>query len=185
MPKKKHPGGRPLELTRKIIKEAETILPVAFYKDTLADFLGITIQTLRRWIREGAKEQRRRERGKEPEKKWDLHVEFCSTIKKKLSMTETACLKGIFNQGIDPERGQWTALMTLLERTQSHKYGQNQQRMRDLEDRIKDLEAMLTNALTGRSPISGPNITEETKTTPEVPTPNPTEPPANPPPTVS
>lgn len=129
-------AGRPRELTRTIIKEVADLIPRTLYIETVADAIGVHRVTINRWLKDGGKEQRRRERGKEHNRKYDLHCEFCIAVKKALAGAESDHLQQIQAAGTQ----QWQALAWVLERRFLNKWSLNRAEVRELKKRLTELE---------------------------------------------
>lgn len=134
--------GRPSLLTPEIIERAKELLPRALYVETVAAQLGITSETFRDWIREGTKENRRREQGQKPDRKRDLHCQFSSTVKKAIADAETDFLSVIQAAGSNA----WQALAWVLERRFPQRWATNRGELRALAKQIAAIAKQGTNA---------------------------------------
>lgn len=134
--------GRPRELTPAIIKEVADLIPRTMYIETVADAIGVHRVTINRWLKDGGKEQRRRERGKEPNHKYDLHCEFCIAVKKALAGAESDHLQQVQAAGTQ----QWQACAWVLERRFLNKWSLNRGELRELKKRLAELEKQLGTA---------------------------------------
>jgi hypothetical protein len=123
-------------LTPAIIKEVADLIPRTMYLETVADAIGVHRVTINRWLKLGGKEQRRRERGQEPNHKYDLHCQFCIAVKKALAVTESDHLQQIQAAGTM----QWQACAWVLERRFLNKWSLNRGELRELKKRLADLE---------------------------------------------
>lgn len=142
------PAGRPLELTREIIKQVAEFLPRALYVETVAGHIGVHRYTFSRWLREGSKEQRRRDGGAEPNPKFDLHCELSSTVKKALAGAESDYLSQIQAAGTEA----WQALAWILERRFPQRWATNRGELRALAKQIAAIAAQgKTHAEPGRA----------------------------------
>ena len=130
------PAGRPLELTSQLIADAVALIPRTLYVETVADSLGIHRDTFREWVRIGAREQRRRDRGKEPRRELDLHCEFSVSVKRAIAETEADHLSQIQAAGTES----WQALAWVLERRFLGKWSLNRAEVRELKRRLDELE---------------------------------------------
>lgn len=130
------PAGRPLELTPQMVAEAERLIPLTLYIETVADLLGVHRVTFRRWVKAGAVEQRKRDRGREPNPKYDLHRQLCIAIKKALGKTESDHLQQIQAAGTES----WQAMAWVLERRFLGKWSLNRAEVRELKRRLDELE---------------------------------------------
>ena len=130
------PAGRPLELTQQMVDEAERLIPVTLYIETVADLLGVHRVTFRRWVKAGAVEQRRQDRGHEPNQKYQLHRQLCIAVKKALGRMESDHLQQIQAAGTES----WQALAWVLERRFLGKWSLNRAEVRELKKRLDELE---------------------------------------------
>jgi hypothetical protein len=126
-------------LTEEVIAEVERLALRALYIETIAECIGFHRVTLHRWIKIGGIEQRRRERGLEPNPKYDLHCKLCYTIKRSLAKTESDLLWHIQNAGAV----QWQALAWILERRNPQRWGQNRDQLKALAASVKDMEQVV------------------------------------------
>ncbi len=126
------PAGRPLELTPAVIERVKELLPRALYVETIAASLGISRECWRKWTLAGAKEQRRRERGKEPDVTRELHYLLVGTIQKTLSAAEVDFLSVVQAAGTET----WTALAWILERRFPERWATNRGELRALAKQI-------------------------------------------------
>jgi len=111
--------ARPSLLTPETHRTIVAALQAGTYLDTAASVAGINRDTLREWLKRGAREARRREAGKKAARAEDRYVAFSAAVKKALAMFELAAISGIRNAG----QNQWQALAWLLERRMPHRYG--------------------------------------------------------------
>lgn len=126
------PAGRPLELTPETIKQVAAALPRALYAETVAGLIGVHRYTLSRWLKMGSKEQRRRDAGKDPDPKLDLHCELSATVKRVMAESETDFLSVIQAAGADA----WQALAWVLERRFPDRWATNRGELRALAKQI-------------------------------------------------
>lgn len=129
------PAGRPLSLTPGVIAQVKQLLPRALYFETVAASIGVHRLTFRKWLRDGAKETRRREQGHDPDPKLDLHCELSNTVQKVLAETETDYLSQIQAAGTQA----WTAVAWILERRFPGKWSQNRAELRQLKRQVEEL----------------------------------------------
>lgn len=129
-------AGRPLELNVDIIRQVGEHLPRTLFIETVADKIGVHRETLRLWIKAGGKEQRRRDRGKEPLPKYDLHCALVGVIQKALSDKQANLLAGIEMAGED---GAWQAMAWLLERRFPGQWGSHKREVKELRKQLADL----------------------------------------------
>lgn len=135
-------GGRPQLLNQEIIKQTAELLPRSLYIETVASQLGITGETFRQWLKAGARERRRRESGKLPDEKLDLHCEFSATVKK-----VTACAEADYLSLIQAAGAQaWQALAWVLERRFPQRWATNRGELRALAKQIAVIADQATNA---------------------------------------
>lgn len=126
------PAGRPTLLTPELIRQAAALLPRALYVETVAAQLGVTAHTFRAWMRSGAKERVRREQGKAPDPKLDLHCEFSTVIKKASADAEADFLSCVQAAGTQS----WQALAWVLERRFPQRWATNRGELRELAKQI-------------------------------------------------
>jgi hypothetical protein len=138
-------AGRPLQLTKDVIRQVEDFLPRALYVETVAAHLGIHRYTFSRWLREGGREQRRRDAGKAPDPKLDLHCELSVTVKKALAGAESDYLSVIQAAGAEA----WQALAWVLERRFPQRWATNRGELRALAKQI----AAIAGGGTGAKPV--------------------------------
>lgn len=142
-------AGRPCILTRELIEQVASLLPRALYIETVAGQVGITSETFREWQRLGARENRRREEGKEPDPTLNLHCEFSSTIKRVTAEAEADYLSCIQAAGSQA----WTALAWILERRFPQRWATNRGELRALAKEMAKLNAAkITDAKPDRKP---------------------------------
>jgi hypothetical protein len=79
--------GRPTALTPEVIEDVRRLLPVVLYVETVADYLGVDRTTVRKWLKRGAKEEKRLRRtpGAKANQKEILFREFFLVYKKGLA----------------------------------------------------------------------------------------------------
>jgi hypothetical protein len=122
-------------LTREIIDKAADLVKRCLYVETVAASLGIHRDTFNEWMKAGSREQRRRDRGLEPNAGLDRHVEFSGAIKKALADAEGDYLSVIQAAGADA----WTALAWVLERRFPQRWATNRGELRALAKQIAGL----------------------------------------------
>lgn len=127
--------ARLLILTKEIIQQVAKLLPRALYIESVVAQLSISRETFRVWQILGTKEQRRRDKGQEPNPKYDLHCELIGTIKKALAEAETEYLQLIQAAGTQT----WTALAWILERRFPDKWATNRGELRALAKQLAAL----------------------------------------------
>ncbi len=128
--------GRPLELTQAVIDEAAKLIPRALYLETVAHAMGLTRETFYQWLKVGGRERRKRERGKDPDRKLDLHCAFSDTVKRALAHAEIDFLSQIQAAGTES----WQAIAWLLERRHIGKWSLQRAEVRELKRRLGELE---------------------------------------------
>lgn len=134
MPKSQ--GGRPTALTESIISEAALLAASVDYAETLADMLGVHRTTLRRWIKRGCREQRRREQGLPPIEGEDRPFRFCIAIKKGRALAEKHSLEVIEAAA---NAGVWQAAAWRLERAHPERWSQHKQELARLRKLVNQV----------------------------------------------
>lgn len=115
-----HPGGRPGELTQAVIAEVERLLPECMYLETVASLIGVTNRAMQKWLKRGAKEQRRLEKpDAEPIEKEAIYLEFVRVHKKAIADSERKAIKRISRASAK----QWQAAAWILERRFAERWG--------------------------------------------------------------
>lgn len=135
--------GQPTKCTDEVIATVEKILPTVLYLESVADYVGVDRITVGRWIKEGKREERRRERGIAPSESY--HINQCYRLwlvyKRALASGE------IFDAGTIKKAAekQWQAAAWRLERRFPEKWGGDRRVIRDLEKKLRELEEALRN----------------------------------------
>jgi hypothetical protein len=140
------PIGRPTLLTRVIVGRAAQLIETVQYVETVAALLGINRRTFQRWLRDGARIERRVEGGDLTELTNDelLRLDFCRAVKKGLAQAEHDALERIGMHSLE----NWQANAWLLERRHPERWGSDRAEMRKLARRAEELTKKL-DALTG------------------------------------
>ena len=118
--------GRPTRLTTGIMEDLVAICSRGCYMETAASVLGLCVESVRRWMKRGAKENERMQRliddGHDVEKFMDeqdlLYAKFSRSIKAALSGAELEDLESIREAG----EKQWQAKAWRLERMHPQRY---------------------------------------------------------------
>jgi hypothetical protein len=137
-----HAGGRPTLLTAETLKDVERYLPTVMYMETVGDYLGVSRQTWRGWLRRGRKEHDRLKKARtktEPLESEALYLQFFATVKKALAEGEIHDAAVIKKAATE----QWQAAAWRLERRFPARWGR-----RDTTHVILDrlIEAQLAEA---------------------------------------
>jgi hypothetical protein len=104
---RKHPGGRPTKLTRKIIDDFIIALRAGNYLETAAAYVGVSKQTLFNWLRRGARGQEK------------ICVEFLDSVKKAQAESEIRDIATI----VAASKTTWQAAAWRLERKHPGRWG--------------------------------------------------------------
>lgn len=131
--------GAPSKLSEDLIARAVEALPRCLYLETVADLLGIDRGTLRNWLRRGAKEMRRRARGRTPHRAEDLHVRFHQEVMRAFAQTTSDLLDRI--RGASEIH--WQAAAWILERRCPDLWGRDRHEVLEMKRSIKELEARI------------------------------------------
>jgi hypothetical protein len=136
------PAGRPTDLTPEVIKDTAKFLPTVMYLESVGDYLNVSRQTWRGWLRRGRKEYNRIRKARtktEPLETEALYLEFFTTVKKALAEGEIHDAAVIKKAAAE----QWQAAAWRLERRFPARWGR-----RDTTHVILDklIEAQLAQA---------------------------------------
>lgn len=101
----------------KIRRQILDLLRAGNYIKTAADAVGLSTETIHGWMREGAKELRRREAGEPPDHTMDLLVSFTLEARAALSHAEATAV-GKLTRSKD-----WRAQVAYLERRFPKRWG--------------------------------------------------------------
>ncbi len=104
---RKHPGGRPTKLTRKIIDDIVIGLRTGNYLETAAAYVGVSKQTLFNWLKRGARGQEK------------VCIEFLDSVKKAQAESEMRDIATI----VAASKTTWQAAAWRLERKHPAKWG--------------------------------------------------------------
>jgi hypothetical protein len=118
--------GRPTALTPEVIEDVRRLLPVVMYVETVADYLGVDRTTVSKWLKRGAKEEKRLRRnpGAKTTQKEALFLEFFLVYKKglaeglfcDLATIKKASVDQIGEDGQIIRKGEWQAAAWRAER---------------------------------------------------------------------
>jgi hypothetical protein len=114
------PAGRPTLLTREIIQDVRRLLPTVLYLESVGDYLGVSPETWRVWVRRGRKEAKRLANPRaKPRASEALYLEFFATYKKALAEGE------IYDLGVIKKASaeQWQAAAWRAERRFPGRWG--------------------------------------------------------------
>lgn len=129
--------GRPIELTPELIVKAYTLAKECLYVECIAGLLGISRSTLYAWMRRGARERRRRERGLLPREKEQSFLDFSDSVQKGFAESEKADLETIRQAA--SVHGIWQAAAWRLERTHPERWGLERAELQRLKKLIRQL----------------------------------------------
>lgn len=104
---------RHTKLNKKIQDEICKYIRAGCYVETAAAMAGISKQSYYNWFKRGAREQERREQGKEADKKETVYVNFLDAVNKAMAEAELFDLT-VINKAA--QAGQWQASAWKLER---------------------------------------------------------------------
>jgi len=131
--------GAPSKLTEDLLRCAVEAMNRSLYMETVADLLGIDRNTLRAWLKRGAREQRRRACGHTPRSAEDIYLRFNQQIRNALAQTTVNLLDTILQAAqTDPKAATW-----LLERRSPDLWGRDRHEILELKRSIKALEARI------------------------------------------
>lgn len=147
-------------LTPEIIEDLRRILPTMMYFESVGDYLGVERTTWRGWLKRGRIESRRLTNPKnKPLKTEALYLEFFNTYKKAVAEGEF-CDSGTIRKATSEH---WQAAAWRLERRFPERWGRDNEQIRDLLKRVKELEGQLS--VNHTQPAEAP--VAETGATPE------------------
>jgi hypothetical protein len=133
------PLARPLELNDQIIEDVKRLAGRCLYAETIADYIGVHRMTFWKWMKAGGREQRMRDRGKEPNHSLDYHCKLSIVYKQALAETESEFLWTIQNAG----SVHWQALAWIMERRNPKRWAQNRDQLRALNKSIQAMSKVL------------------------------------------
>lgn len=131
--------GAPGKLTEDLLRDAVEAMPRCLYLETVANLLGVTRDTLRRWLRRGAKELRRRERGHPPRTAEDIYLRFHQEVMHAFAQT-TSDLLDVIKRAAEVH---WQAAAWMLERRCPDLWGRDRHEVLEMKRAIKELEARI------------------------------------------
>jgi transposase len=136
------PAGRPTDLTPEVIEDVRRILPTVMYLESVADYLGISRETIRQWCKRGRKEQKRLRNPKAKQRpKEAIYLQFIGVYKKALAEGEIHDAGVIKKASLD----QWQAAAWRLERRFPGHWGRKDKAVNDdqLNQSITEILAKL------------------------------------------
>lgn len=133
------PAGAPSLLTPDMIRATVDALPRCLYLETVADLLGIDRGTLRIWVRTGAREARRRLKGRDPDRTKELNVRLHTEVMRAFAQTTSNLLDRISRASLE----HWQAAAWILERRCPDLWGRDRHEVMEMKRAIKDLEARI------------------------------------------
>lgn len=124
-------AGRPTSLTHEVSETIMAAVRVGNYLETAAALAGISVSTLRKWMRDGARD---RKAGNET-----ANAAFSAGVKKALAQAESESL-----QRVDKASEiVWQAACWRLERRWPDRWGRERVEIRELKKRLMELEKLL------------------------------------------
>lgn len=120
--------GDPPNLTKFTPERVAVIfegLSNGYPKSTSAELAGITRQTLDNWLNRGKEANEKLGEGEPLGTEEERYLYFYYGVKQSMVGWEKEAIEAIKEAGF--QRGNWQALMTLLERTRPERYGRHQQ----------------------------------------------------------
>jgi hypothetical protein len=104
--------GRPTKLTPQLKDQIVESLKKGLYPETAASLAGVTRETIRLWIRQGAAEMARRNKGDKPDRSNDIHAELAVEAARAVGHIESELIELVAYAAPT----QWKAGAWLLER---------------------------------------------------------------------
>ena len=150
-------AGRPTDLTPEVIEDVRRILPTVMYLESVADYLGISRETIRQWCKRGRREQKRLRHPKaKPKPKEAIYLQFIGVYKKALAEGE------IHDAGVIKKASseQWQAAAWRLERRFHDRWGNQNAELRLLKKEIEELKRSVINSPTPQAGQANPGISQ-------------------------
>ena len=129
------------------------------YMEHAADYAGVHVSTVYRWLEKGNGELERREQGYKPDRSLDQLCELCEAVKKAKGESVVRAMALIQNAA---SNGTWQASAWFLERTQPNFFGRRTEIVGEgggavkVEVSVEALEAKLTQVMTHMGVIDEP-----------------------------
>ena len=142
-----------------IITKLVNALRAGNYMEHAADYAGVHVSTVYRWMEEGNGELERREQGYKPDRSLDQLCELCEAVKKAKGESVVRAMALIQNAA---SNGTWQASAWFLERTQPNFFGRRTEIVGEgggavkVEVSVEALEAKLTQVMTHMGVIDEP-----------------------------
>ncbi len=152
-----------------IVQKLVNALRAGNYMEHAADYAGVHVSTVYRWLEKGNGELERREQGFKPDKHLDQLCELCDAVKKAKGEAVVRAMALIQNAA---SSGTWQASAWFLERTQPNFFGRRTEIVGEgggalkVEVSVEALEAKLSQVMTHMGVIDEPR--EIIDVTPEV-----------------
>jgi IS30 family transposase len=155
------PKGRKPKLVAdpEIITKLVNALRAGNYMEHAADYAGVHVSTVYRWLEKGNAELERREQGFKPDKKLDQLCDLCEAVKKAKGEAVVRAMALIQNAA---SSGTWQASAWFLERTQPNFFGRKTEIVGEgggplrVEVTVEALEAKLTQVMSHMGVIDEP-----------------------------
>lgn len=151
-----------------IINKLVNALRAGNYMEHAADYAGVHVSTVYRWLEKGGAELERREQGLKPDKAFDQLCELSEAVKKAKGEAVVRAMALIQNAA---SSGTWQASAWFLERTQPSFFGRKTEIVGEgggpvrVEVTVEALEAKLTQVMSHLGVIDEPReITDATST---------------------
>ncbi|NDD26441.1 MAG: hypothetical protein EB103_06220 [Actinobacteria bacterium] len=142
-----------------IITKLVNALRAGNYMEHAADYAGVHVSTVYRWLEKGNGELERREQGYKPDRSLDQLCELCEAVKKAKGESVVRAMALIQNAA---SNGTWQASAWFLERTQPNFFGRRTEIVGEgggavkVEVSVEALEAKLTQVMTHMGVIDEP-----------------------------
>lgn len=131
-------AGRPTKLTPEIVQEVRRLVPTVCYMESVGDYLGVSRQTWRGWLRRGRKEADRLAEAPDaaPRKTEALYLEFFTTFKRAVAEGEITAAAQI---ALAAGGGVWQAAAWRLERLFPERWGSSRQDIAEIKKLLAEL----------------------------------------------
>lgn len=147
------PAGRPTLLTPEVLEDVRRLLPTVLYLETVGDYLGLSRETWRVWLRRGRKEHTRlaKDRRAKPKASEAIYLEFFVTYKKALAegeLYDAGIIKRASADQVGPDgtllrKGEWQAAAWRLERRFQGRWSSFRKELAALRRQVELLEKSL------------------------------------------
>jgi len=160
-----------LEADPEIVTKLVNALRAGNYMEHAADYAGIHVSTVYRWLEKGGAELERRQQGYKGDKTLDQLCELCEAVKKAKGEAVVRAMALIQNAA---SSGTWQASAWFLERTQPNYFGRRTEIVGEgggalkVEVSVEALEAKLTQVMSVMGVIADePREIDDITTEPE------------------